>query len=305
MSRNVVAVTGAGGFIGAQVCRRLSARGYTVRALIGPPKSHQLVPDLFETCARFDITDLGRLVELFSGVDAVVHVAGPPSVRRSFDEPRLFARTHVEGTAAVLEAARKNDVARIVYISSADVYGGSESERVTEEHPVEARSPYGASKIGAEQMVRAFSRAYGLDALILRPFSVYGQGMSAKSLVQSIISQLDKSGPVRVANLRPVRDYCFVSDVACAIERAIAAPLKGVEIVNIGSGVGTSVAELAGTAIALAGNHRALSEGHRGRPCEADILRLVADVNKARALLDWVPSVSLATGLRAMIGASN
>jgi nucleoside-diphosphate-sugar epimerase len=303
VSQDLIAVTGAGGFIGSEVCRRLSDQRYVVRGLLGPPGSSQAVRENLAETARFEITDLERLVEFLSQVEAVVHLAGPPSVRSSFDEPTLFARTHVEGTAAVLEAARMNGVRRVVYVSSADVYGRTEADRVTEDDPLEARSPYAAAKIGAEQMVRAFSQAHGLEAFILRPFSVYGPGMSERSLVARILAQLASSSPVCVADLRPVRDYCFVADVARAIERAIAAPVKGVETVNVGSGIGTSVALLARTAIALSGNHRALCEDARGsRPREADILRLVADVSKAQALLDWAPSVPLATGLREMIG---
>ncbi|MFY9708978.1 MAG: NAD-dependent epimerase/dehydratase family protein, partial [Candidatus Cybelea sp.] len=242
MTQSPVAVTGAGGFIGAHACRYLSTRGYQVRGLLGPPDWRKAGGEDLAYAACFDIIDVGLLIELFLGIDTIVHMAGPPSVRSSFDEPARFARTHVEGTAAVLEAARKSGVKRVVYISSAEVYQRSMADRVIENHPLEARSPYGAAKIGAEQMVRAFSCAYGLEAVILRPFSTYGPGMSVHSLVARVVSQLHESGPLRVADLRPVRDYCFVEDVARAIERAIVAPTRGVEVLNIGSGIGTSVA---------------------------------------------------------------
>jgi nucleoside-diphosphate-sugar epimerase len=301
MTPSLIAVTGAGGFIGAHACRHLSTQGFRIRRLLGPRDSNQIGGGDLGYDARFDIIDVALLSELFSGVNTVVHVAGPPSVRSSFDEPAQFARTHVEGTAAVLEAARKSDVKRIVYISSAEVYGRRADERLKEEHPLEARSPYGAAKIGAEQMVRAFSHAYGLDALILRPFSVYGPGMSVHSLVWRVVSQLNESGPLRVADLRPVRDYCFVGDVARAIERAIVAPTRGVEAINIGSGIGTSVAELAATALALVDNPRLVCEDlAERRPGNSEILSLVADTCKAERLLDWVPQVTLASGLREM-----
>jgi nucleoside-diphosphate-sugar epimerase len=301
--RGIIGFTGADGFIGAHTCRYLSSLGYLVRGLLGPPGSAQLDSGDLAHAACFDIVDVDRLADLFRGVDAVVHVAGLPSVRASFDEPLEFARIHVEGTAAALEAARRSKVKRFVYMSSAEVYGRVKEDAVTENHTLEARSPYGAAKIGAEQMVRAFSHAYGLDGFVLRPFSVYGPRMGQYSLVARILDQLDARSPIRVADLRPIRDYCFVGDVARAIERAIVSPIVGVEAINIGFGVGTSVAELAKIALDLVGDCRSVCEDdEHDRPGDSEIPRLVADIGKAKERLEWVPLVDLAAGLRQTIG---
>jgi UDP-glucose 4-epimerase len=304
MSGRPIAVTGAGGFIGAALSRRLVAGGRTVHALLGPPgEAATHVPGVARE-AYAEIVDRAALTALFAGAEAVIHLAGPPSVRASFDDPMRFARAHLEGTTAALDAAQRAGVTRFVFVSSAEVYGRPQTDPVAETHPLEARSPYAAAKIGAEQMVRAYSHAFGLNAAIVRPFSVYGPGMGPHSLVRAIVRQLGEDGPMRLADLRPVRDYCFIDDVARALELAADVPLTETVTVNVGSGAGTSVADLARTAMRLAGRECALEEiSANRRPGNAEILRLVADRAAARALLGWEPSVTLEDGLRATIAA--
>lgn len=304
MSGLAIAVTGAGGFIGSALCRRLVASGHAVHALLGPP-GHVVtrVPGVVQEISA-EIGDGDALARLFAGAGAVIHLAGPASVRASFDDPLLFARTHVEGTTAALGAALRAGITRFVYVSSAEVYGRPESDPVAETHPLEARSPYAAAKIGAEQMVRAYGHAFGLHAAIVRPFSVYGPGMGQYSLVRTIVRQLCDAAPMRLADLRPERDYCFIDDVARALELAARVALNRTVALNVGSGVGTSVAELAGTAMRLAGRPHSLEEIRAdGRPGDAEILRLVADRAQARALLGWEPRVTLEDGLRATVAA--
>ncbi len=305
MSERLIAVTGAGGFIGSALCRRLVASA-RVHALIGPPGDTGTPVAGVARHVYAEIVDRDALAALFAGADAVIHLAGPPSVRASFEDPMGFARAHLEGTAAALEAARAARVTRFVYVSSAEVYGRPQSDPVAETHPLEARSPYAAAKIGAEQMVRAYGHAYGLVAAIVRPFSVYGPEMGAYSLVRAIVRQLAGSGPLRLADLRPVRDYCFIDDVARALELATRAELTGTPAINLGSGIGTSVADLARTAIRLSGRECALEEETANRrPGNAEILRLVADRTRARELLGWEPNVTLAAGLLATIAAQS
>ena len=129
------------------------------------------------------------LARLARGSDVFVHLAGPPSVRRSFDAPQAYVQTHVAGTAAALAAAQRACVRRFVYISSAEVYGRPQVNPVPEDHPLRARSPYAAAKIGAEQLSGHFATAYAMETVILRPFSVYGPGVSESSLIGTILRQ--------------------------------------------------------------------------------------------------------------------
>lgn len=296
-------VTGAGGFIGGWVLHRLRGREIRVRALIGPPGT--LVPRLpgVDTAVAAGIDDLDALTGLMAGARAVIHMAGPPSVAASFGSPASYARDHVAGTATILKAMELTGVKRLVHVSSAEVYGVPLSNPVPEDHPNRPRSPYGAAKLGAEAFINACAPAYGIDAAILRPFSVYGPGSPSRSLVGQVLGQVLVGGGVRVADPRPVRDYCFVGDVADAIVSACVDcsrtdGLGGAGAINIASGTGVSVAGLAGLALDIAGrNPSDLQVGAPDRPAGTDILELVADTERARCVLGWSSRTGLREGL--------
>jgi nucleoside-diphosphate-sugar epimerase len=296
-------VTGAGGFIGRALCRKLRIQGFELSALVAPPGVELEDPPELTLGLRATLDDAEALDRVCAGACAVVHLAGPPSVRASFQDPAAYANAHLGGTAAVLEAARRAEIQRFVYVSSAEVYGRTGEAPVGETQPPSARSPYAAAKVGAEQLIRAYGHAYGTMGAILRPFSVYGPGMNDYALVSTIVRQLEGEGALELADLSPVRDYVFVDDCAEALALAVTAPLREPSTFNVGTGVGTSVAALVRCALAVAGSRRTL-EQRRGlpqRPGAADILYLVADPARAREGLGWTARTPLADGLQRMI----
>jgi nucleoside-diphosphate-sugar epimerase len=295
----IVLVTGGGGFIGSRVLRALVASGASVRSVLGPPGYVATKPPSGVAIAFAEISDLDALTRLAAGTEVVVHLAGPAGVAASFENARQYARIHVEGTATVLEACRHAGVQRVIYISSAEVYGMPRSNPVAESHPLQPRSPYAAAKVGAESFVQVFARAFALQAVILRPFSIYGPGLPGRSLVGTILRQARHAQPLLVADTRPVRDYCYVDDAADAIVRACTVPVSEPIIFNIGSGTGTSVAEVADLILGLTGRQLPLRTAPRGdRPGGADILYLVADIERARQGLGWVATTPLQWGLQ-------
>jgi nucleoside-diphosphate-sugar epimerase len=305
LKRKTVLVTGAGGFIGSAVVRAMAGRAASLRALLGPPgfPGPASVPGVMTACAEID--DLAAITSLAEGVDVVVHLAGPAGVGMSFDEAPNYARVHVAGTATVLEACRRAGVARLVYASSAEVYGLPAADPVPEGHRLQARSPYAAAKIGAERFAESFALAFGLDVIVLRPFSIYGPSPSPESLIGTALRQARSGGPVVVADTRPVRDYCYVDDLVEAVLLAASAPVRGHHVFNIGSGVGSSVADVVGTILRLVGREAEIVvDPSRRRPGGADILRLVADTRRAKAGLGWSASTPLEAGLRRMIQGS-
>ncbi len=302
--RRIVVVTGAGGFIGSSVVAVLQKLGIAVRAHRGPPGfvGHAL-PASVET-ANADISDGSAMRSIVSESDAVIHLAGPPSVRDSFDEAAACAAAHVVGTTTCLQACVDEGVRRFVYVSSADVYGRPLTARVDEDHPLSARSPYAAAKIGAEQMVGAFAHAHGIEAVILRPFSIYGPRLSHRSLLWTILDQARDQREIVLDDLKPERDYCFVDDLADAVVRAVSAAIESPLIVNIGTGIGTSVADLARLALKVIGREADVVERpHDKRPGSSEIYRLVSDPRKAQATLGWKPAIDLPAGLRKTIDA--
>lgn len=298
-----VLVTGAGGFIGPHVVAALSARGARVRALVGAPgQSVAELPADVETFVA-EIADAAALRAIVEGADAVVHLAGPASVRESLSHPVECMQTHLGGTASILDACRHARVARFVYMSSAEVYGRPRVVPVNEDDPLEPRSPYGAAKASAEYAVRAYAASFGLTSAILRPFSVYGPGVAPDSLVGTIARQARGNGPIELADLRPVRDYCYVADLADAVALACSADISNCVFLNIASGTGTSVAELAEIASRAVRRRPAIVENASGRrPQAAEIFSLVADVRRVRETLGWSATTSLEDGLAATIG---
>jgi nucleoside-diphosphate-sugar epimerase len=301
-----VLVTGAGGLIGSAVLRAFATNGRPVRAHMGPPGAtvREAPPGITTTFA--DIDDVHAMTRLCSGASCVVHLAGPPSVAKSFDAPADFVRAHAAGTAAVLEACRATRVPRMIYISSAEVYGRPLRNPVAEDHPRQPRSPYAASKVCAEDLISTCCASFGISAAILRPFSVIGPNVPPASVLGSIVRQALRGPEIGVYAPQVIRDYLFVDDVAkavlCCFERA---PLSGaVEIYNIGSGVGTSVAALGGAVQNQLGKtpNVGLAPG-LDRPQAADIEVLVADITKATTELGWRPQTSLDAALSSIIDA--
>ena len=248
-----IAITGANGFLGRALTNAARRRGFDVAPHFGPPPANDAVPS--SDCQAVDICDVNSLARLFVGADAIVHLAGPSDVAGSFRDPAGTTRAHVAGTAAVLDAAQRSQVGRLIYISSAEVYGRTDRAPTKETAALLPLSPYGAAKAAAELLVATALRRGGLDrAIVLRPFSIYGPGGRTTSVLGRMLAQIRRREQLRVFNTRPVRDYVHVSDVAAAILCALFYDTTGMLTANIASGQGISVGELGRVLAALAGS---------------------------------------------------
>ncbi len=303
MTNMTIAVTGGGGFIGSYLVRALADGKNPVRTLLGPKGAPVVLPpEGVENCCG-DIWDAAILARLFEDVSAVVHLAGPPSVAASFRASVEYARAHVSGTAAVVDACIRVGVPRLVYVSSAEVYGQPLRNPVDEDAPQAPRSPYAAAKIGAEAFVRAGARSAGLEAVIGRPFLVYGPGMPATSLVGSLVRQARQGNLIELFDPRPIRDYCFVADLTDALIACCRAALPApVRVFNLGSGQGLSVADLARRVLALSGGEGEIRIAESpDRPPGAAILELVSDPSRAARELGWRASTTIESGIAEML----
>lgn len=293
------AVTGAGGFIGAAVVRALAGRGVSLTALVAPPGEAGARPPAGVEAVWGSIEDEALLRSWLARVDGIIHLAGPPSVAASFKDPHGCVAAHTAGTAALLGAMAARGCRRLVYLSSAEVYGRPEALPVSEEAALRPRSPYGAAKVGAEALIGAEVRARGLGAAVLRPTSVYGPGQSLGGLMGDLLRQVGRGGDVTVRDPRPVRDFLYVEDLVAAVATAAAQALPGrSHTFNVSTGRGTSVAQLAEALVKAAGERgRVLSGAPADRPGEADIPRLFADPAAIHRAWGWSPQVDLAQGL--------
>jgi nucleoside-diphosphate-sugar epimerase len=294
-----ILVLGGGGFLGGAITSALVAHAGRISTILGPPDAAVVPAPRDVHSGYLDICDMQRLVSWLRGVDTVIHTAGPPSVAASFGDPLTFARTHVLGTVSTLEACRHAGVRRLVYLSSAEVYGQPDVNPAVESALLAPLSPYGAAKMSAETFICADAGRSVGDALILRPFSVYGPGSPARSLVGSIMRQVLAGSEVRVIDPRPVRDYCYIDDLVTCVLGACTSPIGAtVRIYNVGSGRATSVADLTRQALKVAGRDLPLRiAAQPDRPARAAVLGLVADIGKARDELGWSASTPLEQGL--------
>jgi UDP-glucose 4-epimerase len=298
-ARRRVLVTGAGGFLGAPVVRALSAQGCEIRAWVGAPHDRVQEPDSSVETLRGDIADSAAAQQAVQQIEVVVHLAGPPSVADSWKFPAAYAATHVAGTANLLQASVEHGVRKFIYVSSAEVYGRPESNPAPETAALRPRSPYGVFKLAAERLLETYSLSFGMSAVVLRPFSIYGPGMSPHSVLGTIFRQALSADRIVLGNLRPVRDYCFVDDAARAVGLACATDLTGWNVFNLGAGVGVSVKELAEGIVTLCGRPLEIEQAASElRPGASDILELTADASQARRRLGWRPERSLTDGLR-------
>jgi len=294
-----VGLIGANGFIGSTTLKTLVRSGSAPRLLCGPDSKWLRISSSFD-CLTCDLNDAEKLKCWVAALDLIIQAAGPPSVRRSFEIPEEYVRVHVQGTA--VDACQTAEVERFVYVSSAEVYGRPLANPVAETSRLQPRSPYAAAKIAAEKLVEAYVETFGLNAVILRPFSIYGQDPSPESLLGNIMATARAGSGVRLGDLTPLRDYCHVEDLATAVLKASAATTAGLEIFNIGTGHATSVGDFARLVLQLLDADLPLLEDpSRVRPGQSEIFELIADVS-ARDLLDWQPRIGLREGLRHALG---
>ncbi len=299
-------VTGAAGFIGSHLVDRLLADG---REVVGVDvftgyysrrrKERNLESASGSGGFRFVEGDLLRLDldELLRGVDGVFHLAGEPGVRRSWGDnfPRYLER-NVVTTERLLEAAWRNETPRFVYASSSSVYGGDSGGPLGEEHPLRPASPYGLSKLAAEELIRLHARERGVPATILRYFTVYGPRQRPEMALSRFISAALRGRPVEVFGDGEQRlDMTYVAD---AVAATVAALDASAGLYNVGGGTRATVNEMLDAVRAVTG---APVEARYGPAATGDVSSTWADSSRAARSLGYAPHVGLEEGLSAQV----
>lgn len=302
-----VLVTGAGGFIGSHLVERLVELGADVRALVrynSRGDRGMLETASKETLDRVevvpgDVTDPGAADAAVEGREVVFHLAALIAIPHSYRAPRSYIDANVVGTHNLLEAARRHGVARFVHTSTSEVYGTARTDAIDETHPLNAQSPYAASKVAADQLVLSYACSFEIPAVVVRPFNTYGPRQSARAIIPAIACQALDSDVVRLGALDPQRDMTFVADT---VEGFIAAAgAEGVlgEVLNLGTGRCVSIGDLAAMVIAAAGGKaRVEQDPGRLRPPKSEVLRLRSDPSKALRLAGWSAKVGMEEGIR-------
>jgi len=294
-------VTGGAGFIGSHLVDRLLAEGHEVRVLdnfstgrrenLAQVKNNPLL-----SIHTVDISNEGGLRPMFEGIDWVFHLGALADIVPSIQHPLDYHKANVDGTVAVLEAARLAGVKRFVYAASSSCYGIPDTLPTPESAPIRPMYPYALTKFLGEQYVSHWNKIYKLPCLSLRLFNVYGPRSRTSGAYGAVfgvfLAQKLAGKPFTVVgDGTQTRDFTFVSDVADAFVRAAESKIEG-EILNVGSGGTYSVNHLVGL---LGGEVLHIPK----RPGEPD--GTFADIKKISKLLDWRPRVRFEDGVQIML----
>ena len=293
-------ITGAAGFLGSSLANYLAREGHQVRGLddlsAGDPQA--LSPDVHFT--RGDVSDRPKLWTLLQEVDVVYHLAARVSVPESVLYPRDYNTVNVGGTVALMEAMRDVGVRRVVLASSGAIYGDLGVIPLRETDNPNPQSPYAVSKLAAEFYVRTIGGLWGIETVSLRIFNAYGPGQhlpaSHPPVLPYFLQQAQRGGTLVVhGDGNQVRDYVYVDDVVTAMVAASTAPDINGLVINIGSGVGTSVGDLVKRVLDVTGGNPEVIYNSR---TSGGVSCLTADLTLAEEKLGYSPSIKLDNGLR-------
>jgi len=297
-------VTGGAGFIGSSIAEALLSRGERVRVLddfsSGRRENVETLPGKVELLEG-SIVDPAAVERAVKGVEVIFHEAAIPSVTRSVENPQATMLAGVQGTTVVLDVARTHGVRRVVFAASSSAYGDTPTLPKLETMPPHPLSPYAASKLAGEHLMRIFSQLYGLETVSLRYFNVFGPRQDPKSEYAAVIPKfitaaLRRQHPIVYGDGEQTRDFCHIDNAVHANLLAADAPRKlAGEVVNVACGERTSLNRLLQTLGDLTGI--ALAPDYRP-PRAGDIRDSLADIEAARVLLGYEPVVDLRAGLK-------
>ncbi|TLZ96095.1 MAG: dTDP-glucose 4,6-dehydratase [Methanobacteriota archaeon] len=295
-------VTGGAGFIGSNFTRRAVGQGHDVVVLdkLTYAGNKENLRDLLDAknirFVKGDVCDQGLVADLAAQADAVVHFAAETHVDRSILEAGNFVQTDVVGTFSVLEGCRKTNVDRVIQISTDEVYGEAEGNPCREDAPLMPKSPYAASKAGADRLAYSYFATYGLPVVISRCTNNYGPYQHPEKLIPLFVTNALEDKPLPVYGTgKNTRDWIHVDDHCAALDLLLEA--KGVEgeVFNIGASEEYSVNEIGTAILNTLGKPKTLLKSVADRP--GHVRRHAVETKKIRSKLGWKPSRSFTQGL--------
>ena len=293
-------ITGVAGFLGSALANQLAREGHQVRGLddLSSGDQNRLFEDVYFT--RGDVNDRPKLWTLLQDIDCVFHLAARVQVAESLLYPREYNDVNVGGTVSLMEAIRDVGVKRVILISSGAIYGMQEKQPVNESIRPQPSSPYAVSKLAAEYYVQNIGKLWGIETVCLRVFNAYGPGQmlpaSHAPVIPHFLFQAVRGGSMVIhGDGKQTRDFIYVRDVVRAMVAAATAPNLDGSVINVGSGVETSIREILNQIIEITETKSEVIYTPRN---DAGVSRLSADISRARELLSFEPRIDLKEGLK-------
>jgi dTDP-glucose 4,6-dehydratase len=301
-----ILVTGGAGFIGSNFVRALlKTPSYRVTVIDkltyagNPANLKSVVKNPRFRFVKGDIRDRPLVRRLLRQVDQVINFAAETHIDRSIYDLDPFVNTDFVGAYVLLSEFRRNPRERFVQISTSEVYGSAQTAPMTEDHPLDAQSPYAATKAGADRLAYSYYRTYDLPILVIRPFNNYGPYQFPEKLIPFFITSAIDDRPLLVyGSGRNTRDWVYVEDCCAALRRALEVDVRKVkgQVINVGSGKEASVLDIASIILEQLGKPASLLRYIADRPGHVE--RLISSTRKSKRLLDWKAATAFAGGLK-------
>lgn len=309
MNNKTVLITGADGFIGSHLTELLVKQGYKVKALVQYNSFNSWgwldglsCIDQIEVIAG-DVRDPSFCQAITKNVDIVFHLAALIAIPYSYVAPQSYVETNVTGTLNICQACKDNNVERVIHTSTSEVYGTAQYVPIDEKHPLQAQSPYSASKIGADAMAMSYFNAFDLPLTIARPFNTYGPRQSARAVIPTIITQIANNvKSIKLGDVSPTRDFNYVEDT-CRGFLALACSDNTIgKTLNIGSNFEISVGDTLNLIKKIMKSDVTfVLDDQRLRPDKSEVFRLWCDNSEMIKLTGFKPSYNIEQGLEATI----
>jgi NAD dependent epimerase/dehydratase len=299
-------ITGADGFIGSHLTEMLFLKGYDVIALSQYNSFNNWGWLESVNCKEKikiiagDIRDPHYCKHITKNVDVIFHLAALIAIPYSYVAPDSYVDTNIKGALNICQAAKENGNIRVIHTSTSEVYGTALYVPIDEKHPLQAQSPYSATKIAADAMAMSFYNTFGLPVTIARPFNTYGPRQSARAVIPTIITQIANGvKEIRLGDLTPTRDFNYVDDT-CRGFIALAEEDKTIgETINIGSNSEITIRDTLNIIKDIMNSDvKFITENQRIRPEKSEVFRLWCDNSKIKELTNFNPQVDLREGLQ-------
>ena len=247
-------ITGSEGFIGSHLVELLVRKKFKVKALVQYNSFNSW--GWLETLDKKilskieiilgDVRDLNEMIHNTKNQDAIIHLAALIGIPYSYVSPKNYVETNCVGTLNIMQAAKINKVKKVIHTSTSEVYGTAKYVPMDENHPINAQSPYSASKISADHIAQSFYNSFNLPVVVLRPFNTFGPRQSLRAVIPTIIGQALNEQKIKVGNLKPTRDFNYVEDVINGFYLTLKSKNRKIfgEVINLGTGYEVSIKDL-------------------------------------------------------------